>query len=337
MSPVGTALAGQREARARFTPGAPGAPVIALRNVTKHYRSGGGIDDVTLEVHPGEVFGFLGPNGAGKTTTIRLLVDLIRPDRGELSIFGLDPRRDGIAVRRRIGYLPGDLVLYEKMTAGELLLHFARLRGGPGSPEIEALAEQFALDLRTPIAALSKGNKQKVGFLQAVMGTPELLVLDEPTTGLDPLVQHQAHELLRAVAGSGRTVFLSSHFLSEVQQVADRVAMIKAGRVVAVESVAGLRSRSVHLVDVRTVERLEPEAFSRLPGVGALQATDFSAHFEFAGPLDPLVRELSRLALADLSIREPDLEDVFLSYYDGHDDTAAPSPALGRAGSDGER
>ncbi len=222
---------------------------INLQEVTKHFRGGGGVDDVTLEVVAGEVFGFLGPNGAGKTTTIRLLLDLIRPDAGQIRLFGLDSRRDSVAVRRRLGYLSGDLALYERLTPRELLTHFAHLRGGPAWREIAELADRFDLELDRPIRALSKGNRQKVGLVQAIMGEPELLVLDEPTSGLDPIVQHQVHMLMREVAAEGRTVFLSSHVLAEVGQVADRVGLIREGRVVAVERIAELRRRSVHLVD----------------------------------------------------------------------------------------
>ncbi len=290
-------------------------PVIELEHVTKHYRAGGGVDDVSLEVAAGDVFGFLGPNGAGKTTTIRLMLDLIRPDSGRISIFGLDPRADGIAVRRRLGYVPGDLVLYERLTVRELLSHFSYLRGGLPWGEIEELTERFDLELDRPIGALSKGNRQKVALVQALMGRPDLLVLDEPTSGLDPLVQRQVHEALREAASAGRTVFLSSHFLAEVEQVADRVGMIRAGRLTAVERVADLRSKSVHLVEVRVAGRLDAERFRQLPGVTSLDVVGQTVHLRIAGPLDPLVRELAHHDLEDLSIREPDLEEVFLEHF----------------------
>ncbi|HET9091922.1 MAG TPA: ABC transporter ATP-binding protein, partial [Acidimicrobiales bacterium] len=292
-----------------------GLPVVEMQTVSKRYRKGGGIEDVTLEVGPGEVFGFLGPNGAGKTTTIRLLLDLIRPDRGTIRLFGLDPRRDGVAVRRRLGYLPGDLVLYDRLTAREVLSHFAHLRRGPSWQAIASLCERFDLEVDRPIRSLSKGNRQKVGLVQALMGTPELLLLDEPTSGLDPIVQHEVHSSLRQLVLEGTTVFLSSHVLSEVEQVADRVGMIRAGRVEAVERVDELRSRSVHLVEVRTASPLDPAAFSALPGVAKLDVVDHTAHLEIAGSLDPLIGELAGMEVADLSVREPDLEEVFLSFY----------------------
>ena len=301
-------------------------PVIALENVSKHYRGGGGIDDVTFEVHGGEVFGFLGANGAGKTTTIRLLVDLIRPDRGHISLFGLDPRREGTVVRRRIGYLPGDLALYDRLTPRELLTHFAHLRGGPPWEEVNALCQRLDLELDRPVRALSKGNRQKVGLVQAFMGRPDLLVLDEPTTGLDPLLQHQVHDLLREAAGEGRSVFLSSHILSEVQRVADRVGMIRSGRVIAIERVSELRAQPVHLIEVRACSPIEPRTFRDLPGVTSCVAAGQTVQLEVRGSLDPVVRELARHDLADLSVREPELEDVFLSLYESRGQRRSVEP-----------
>lgn len=308
--------------------GAPSAPVLSLEGVTKRYPRGGGIEDVSLEVGPGEVFGFLGPNGAGKTTTIRLLVDLIRPDRGRIELFGLDARRAGVEAHRRIGYLPGDLSLYERLTARELLAHFAHLRrpqrrrrpwrpGTTGDLGAGTLAERLDLELDRPIGALSKGNRQKVGLVQALMGEPSLLVLDEPTTGLDPLVQHEVHELLRAAASAGRTVFLSSHALAEVDQVADRVGMIRAGRLEAVERIADLRARAAHIVELRTVGPFDRSAVEHVPGVVVREATARGARLEVVGSLDPIVRVLARCALEDLTVREPDLEEMFLRYYTG--------------------
>ena len=295
---------------------------IRLRGVTKHYKGGGGVDDLTIDVVAGEVFGFLGPNGAGKTTTIRLLLDLIRPDCGTIAIFGLDARRESVKARRRLGYLPGDLALYERLTPRELLTHFAHLRGGLPWHDVAELADRFDLELDRPIRALSKGNRQKVGLVQALMGKPELLVLDEPTSGLDPLVQHQVHLLMRELAGEGHTVFLSSHVLSEVGKVADRVGLIREGRIVAVEHVGELRRRSVHLVDASFAGPFEPSAFTSLPDVTVRGVENHDVHLEVAGSLNPLVRALARFEVADLSVREPDLEELFLAFYEGTD--AAP-------------
>ena len=292
-------------------------PPVSLHAVTKHYRGGGGVDEVTFDVQAGEVFGFLGPNGAGKTTTIRLLLDLIRPDAGRIELFGLDARRHSVAIRGRIGYLPGDLALYDRLTARELLTHFSHLRGGPPWAETESLAARFDLELDRPIRSLSKGNRQKVGLVQALMGDPQLLILDEPTSGLDPLVQHQVHTLMREVAAQGRTVFLSSHVLSEVGDVADRVGLIRDGRVVAVQRVEDIRRRSVHLVEATARAPFPADAFAGLPGMARRDVRGTAAHLEVAGGIDPVVRELARYELDDLSIREPSLDELFLAFYQG--------------------
>jgi ABC-2 type transport system ATP-binding protein len=253
---------------------------IAVEGLTKRYRGGGGVTDVSLEVRPGEVFGFLGPNGAGKSTTIRLLLDLIRPDAGTIRVFGLDIRTQGVAARRRIGYLPGDLSLYPRLTPRELLTHFSHLRGGLAWDGIAALADRFDLELDRPIRALSKGNRQKVGLVQALMGDPDLLLLDEPTSGLDPIVQHQVHDVIREAATEGRTVFLSSHVLSEVAQVATRVGLIRDGRVVSIEQVEHLRGRSVHLVEVTLAGGSERPPWSNIEGVTVVDEQGATVHLE---------------------------------------------------------
>lgn len=303
---------------------------MELRGVTKHYHGGVGIDDVNLEVRRGEVFAFLGPNGAGKTTTIRLLLDLIRPDAGQISIFGLDPRTHGNEVRSRVGYLPGELGLYDRLTARELLSHFAHLRNGLPWNDIAAIARRFSLDVDRPIRTLSKGNRQKVGLVQAIMGDPELLILDEPTTGLDPLVQHQVLQLMRDTADRGHSVFLSSHILSEVAQVADRVGMIKDGRVISTERVEDLSAKAVHHVDVRFAEGTTPEQFSGLSGVTVRESLGRSVQLEVSGALDPVIQVIARHSVVELTIREPSLEELFLSAFDGL--SAAPSMKEGSGG-----
>lgn len=292
------------------------APAIVLEGVSKRYRGGGGIEDIDLVVESGEVFGFLGPNGAGKTTAIRLILDLIRPDAGRISVFGLDARRDSVAVRRRIGYLPGELALYERLTARHLLAHFAQLRGGIADDEIEAKAELLDLDLDRRIRTMSKGNRQKVGLAAALMGDPDLLLLDEPTSGLDPIVQAVVHAEIRRAAAEGRSVLLSSHVLSEVGQVADRVGLIRQGRLITVERVTEMRGSSAHLVEASFAGPVDVEAFRSLPGVRSVEATGDGIHLEVAGSLDPLVAELGRHRLVDLEIREPTLEELFLTFYE---------------------
>jgi ABC-2 type transport system ATP-binding protein len=291
------------------------APPVQMVDVSKHYQGGRGIDHVDLEVLPGEVFAFLGPNGAGKTTTIRLLLDLIRPSSGRVTLFGLDPRRDGVAIRHQVGYLPGELGLYERLTARELLTHFAHLRGGPPWREIGDLAQRFDLDVDRPIRALSKGNRQKVGLVQALMGNPRLLVLDEPTSGLDPLVQNEVLDQIRGGAARGQAVFLSSHVLSEVARVADRVGIIGQGRMISTQRVEDLRSKAVHYFTIRFQGRKRPTQLASLPGVRALPSLDDAVRLEVSGSLSPVVRVLSRYPLEDLEVREPDLEEVFLGIF----------------------
>jgi ABC-2 type transport system ATP-binding protein len=291
------------------------AAVIRAEKVTKFYGASRGVVDLSFEVEAGEVFGFLGPNGAGKTTTIRLMLDLIRPNAGRLELFGLDAQKGSVAIRRRIGYLPGDLRLYERLTPRELLRYFAALRGLDGLGEGEELAERFELELERPIKALSKGNRQKVGLVQAFLHRPDLLLLDEPTAGLDPLVQQTFNELLREVAAEGRTVFLSSHILSEVQRLADRVAIIREGSLELVEAVETLRARAFVRVEATFAKPPPKRTFAGLPGVRELERKGASVTFALEGPADPLIKALARFEVLALDSHEADLEDFFLALY----------------------
>jgi ABC-2 type transport system ATP-binding protein len=283
--------------------------------LTKFYGEHRGVEELELRIERGECFGFLGPNGAGKSTTIRLLLDLIRPTSGSVTVLGLDSRRDSVEIRRRTGYLPGELRLYERMTASELLAYFGHLRGGLQRERVARLARRFELELDRPIRSLSRGNKQKVGLVQAFAGHPELLVLDEPTSGLDPLVQQTFHALVRETVDEGRTVFLSSHVLSEVQHVADRVGIIREGRLVAVEDVGALRGRALRELEVRFAEPVARASLAQLAGVRRIDMEGPVARVLVEGSLDPVVKELARHVVVDLKSHEPDLEDVFLSYY----------------------
>ena len=289
--------------------------VVRARGLTKFYGKARGIVDLDLEVRQGEVFGFLGPNGAGKTTTIRLLLDLIRPTSGHAEVFGLDTRKDSIAIHRRLGYLPGDLSLYDGLTGRELLTYFASLRGLDGLGEAPLLAERLEVELDRPIRALSKGNRQKIGMVQAFMHGPELLVLDEPTSGLDPLVQQTFYELVREVVAAGRTVFLSSHVLPEVQHVADRVGVIRAGRLVLVDSVESLRARAFTRVEATFAEPPPAAAFETVPGARVLERRGDVVAFAVEGDADGLVKALAAFHVRALDSREADLEDIFLSLY----------------------
>src|SRR5262245_23799581 len=269
------------------------AEVIRAEQLTKSYGQNRGIIDVDFEVEQGEVFGFLGPNGAGKTTTIRLLLDLIRPTSGRFTVFGLDSRRSSVAIRKRLGYLPGDLRLYERMTGADLLRYFGHLRGLDGTERGRQLADRLDLDLDRRIKELSRGNRQKVGIVQAFMHEPDLLVLDEPTSGLDPLVQETFYELVGEATERGGTVFLSSHVLSEVQHMADRVGLIREGRLDLVDSVENLRSAFTH-VEATFAEPPSADAFDGVPGVQRVERDGNVVRFAFEGEIDPLLKALAR-------------------------------------------
>jgi ABC-2 type transport system ATP-binding protein len=297
--------------------------VVRADGLTKYYGSSRGVLGLDLEIEAGEVFGFLGPNGAGKTTTIRLLLDLIRPSSGRIELFGSEPRRH-VGLRRRVGYLPGDLRLYEHLTGRELCTYFAHLRGLDGLGAAPALAERLDLDLDRPLPALSKGNRQKVGLVQAFMHSPELLVLDEPTSGLDPLVQQTFYELVAEARARGATIFLCSHVLPEVQHVADRVGLIREGRVVLVAGVDELRARALARVEVTFAELPPAGAFAEIPGAREVDRYGRSVLFSLAGEADGLLKTLARHHVVALDSHEADLEDVFLSLFRGGEAPDAP-------------
>jgi ABC-2 type transport system ATP-binding protein len=291
--------------------------VISAEHLTKVYGTARGIDDVTLQVERGEVFGFLGPNGAGKTTTIRLLLDLIRPSSGRLTVFGLDAHTHATDIHARVGYLPGDLRLYERMTGGDLLAYLASLRGGGSPVDLSALIERLNVDVDRPIRTLSRGNRQKIGLVQALMHRPELVVLDEPTSGLDPLVQEEVGALLRETAADGRTVFLSSHVLPEVQRVADRVAVIREGRLALVERVEDLRAKAFTRIEVAFRAPPDAAAFAGVPGIRELGRRGPVVTLALEGPIDPLIKRLARFEVVALDVHEADLEDMFRELYEG--------------------
>jgi ABC-2 type transport system ATP-binding protein len=295
---------------------------IETEGLTKRYGSHRGIEDVSFAVRPGEVFGFLGPNGAGKTTTIRTLLDLIHPTAGSARIFGLDSRRDSVAIRARLGNLPGDFGFGREATGRQAVRLLSRLRGIDGGGRAGELAERFRADLDRPLGQLSRGNRQKVGLILATFHRPELLVLDEPTGGLDPLMQEEFLALVGEERARGAAVFLSSHELDEVQRVCDRVGIVRGGRLIAVERIADLlgkarRRFSVELGDPAGLERL-----GELRGVADFELAGSRASFTAAGDLDAVMRELAAHHVIDLEATHPSLEEVFLGYYD--EEEAAP-------------
>ena len=287
--------------------------VVEAEGLTKYYGGRRGLEDLTLEIQPGEVFGYLGPNGAGKTTTIRLLLDLIRPSRGSVRVLGAGSRE--AAVRARIGYLPGELALEGRERAADYLRFLARVRGGVPPGNVEALAERLGADLSVPMRKLSKGNKQKIGLIQAFMHEPEFLILDEPTSGLDPLVQQEFLAMVREVRACGRTVLMSSHVLAEVEDVSDRVGIVRSGRLVAVEHVAALREKAVRRVELHFDAPVPREAFANLPGVRELRVEGASVRCTIDGRPDALIKVAARYTVVHLVSAEPDLEEIFLTYY----------------------
>ena len=296
--------------------------VIHTEGLTKFYGKQRGLVDLNLEVRSGEVLGYLGPNGSGKTTTIRLLLDFIRPTKGRAEIFGMDARAYSVDIRRRVGYLPGELETYDNLTGRELLTHFASLRGGVDWKYTEALAERLELDISRSIRSLSKGNKQKVGLIQAFMHQPELLLLDEPTSGLDPLMQHEFYRMAREATAEGRTVFLSSHVLAEVERIADRVGIIREGQLVLEEEVMTLKARALRQLEMHFAEPVPAEAFRGLPGVRDVRAEGSIVHCTIEGSVDALIKVAAKFEVTNITSHEPDLEEIFMAYYSQGDDHA---------------
>ena len=291
--------------------------LIEIDRLTKRYRSNRGIEDLSLEVGAGEVFGFLGPNGAGKSTTIRTLLDLLHPTSGSARLFGLDSHRGSRAIRARLGSLPGDFSYDPRLTGEDLLTFFAAVRGIDGLGDARSLAERFQADLSRPLGDLSRGNRQKIGLIQAAFHDPELLVLDEPTGGLDPLMQEEFLAMVQERRDQGRTVFLSSHDLDEVERVCDRVGIVREGRLVAVENVAEMRDRAYRNVTVRFAQAADPAALAGVAGVESVAVSDSQLTFRVRGDLDELIKALARHRVHDLEITRPTLEELFLTYY-GH-------------------
>jgi ABC-2 type transport system ATP-binding protein len=302
------------------------SPAIELIHLSKRYGHVQALDDVNLSIMPGQIVGFLGPNGAGKTTAIRILFDLIRPTTGQARVLGFDCQRDGLAARRSMAYLPGDLRLYEDLTGAELVALFASMRRRrPDEAYVRRLQERLALDLSRPVGSYSKGNKQKAGLLLALMHQPPVLVLDEPTSGLDPLVQEAVADILEENAAAGGTIFFSSHVLSEVERMCSQVAIIRGGRLVALEDVAQLKGRSLHILEVTFAAPVPADAFD-LHGIRQLRRDGNVIHLEVRSGIDTVLKAVARYPVVDLRTQQPGLEEIFLAYYEagpGEADTMA--------------
>ena len=298
-------------------------PAISAGGLTKSYGRHRGIVDLDLTALSGEIFGYLGPNGAGKTTTIRLLLDYIHPTRGSVSVLGLPSHEQSRDIRRRVGYLPGELRLYSSLSGSELISYFAYLRGGVARARVDELARRLDCDLSREIRTLSSGNRQKLGLIQAFMSDPELLVLDEPTNGLDPLVQQTFYDLVREARSAGRTVFLSSHVLPEVERVCDRVGIVRDGRLVAIERIADLRTRAIRKLEIEFGTPIAPDAFAGVAGIRHAAIENDTLRCTVVGSMDPVMKEANRYEIRALSSVEPSLEEVFLAYYG---ETAGDAP-----------
>jgi ABC-type multidrug transport system ATPase subunit len=289
--------------------------IIQTEKLTKSYGAHRGVTDIDLEVNDGEAFGFLGPNGAGKTTTIRVLLDHIRPTSGRALVFGIETTVDPVAIHRRVGYLPGEFTLYDKLTGGQTIEYFANLRGGVDPVYQADLVSRLDVDPSRKFKEYSKGNKQKIGLIVALQHRPDLLVLDEPTSGLDPLVQQTFYEVIREAKAEGRTIFLSSHILSEVEKTCDRVAIIRDGRLAKVDRVEALRDLAHHQVELRFVGDVPVGAFAGLPGVSEVMTDGNLLRMRVSGSITPVVREAANYELVDFVSREPSLEETFLAQY----------------------
>ncbi|MCC9145615.1 MULTISPECIES: ABC transporter ATP-binding protein [unclassified Arthrobacter] len=312
----------------------PASAAVRTRGLHKSFGRVEALKGIDLDVPAGSVFGIIGPNGAGKTTLMRLLLDLLRPCSGEVTVLGANPRRGGPALRRQIGFLPGDLVLADRVSGRELLRFFSRISGPVDPGTVLALAERLDLDLGRPVRALSKGNRQKLGLIQAFMHQPPLLILDEPTSGLDPLVQQEFLALVREASSNGQTVLLSSHVLSEIEEAADTVAILRSGTVVSAASTAGIRASAGRRVRIGITAAEAPaliERLRRVPGFELLQVPAdpghgdaASLHARFAGDMPDLITALAGYHLLDLVVQEPDLEEAVLRFY-GPESAAGPA------------
>lgn len=291
------------------------APAIEVDRLTKKYGGFTAVDDLSFEISHGEIFGFLGPNGAGKSTTIRSILDLIRPTSGQCRVLGLDSRRDAVEIRRSLGFLPADLALYPNLTGRRTIQYFGNLRGGVDWARVDALAERFDADLDRKVGEYSSGNRQKVGLILAFMHDPKVVILDEPITGLDPLVQLEFHTLMREHARAGNTVFLSSHTLSEVERVADRVGFIRRGKLIAVERMSDLHEKSLRRITLEFPEPVAATAFDGIEGVHDAESEGTTVTARYEGAMAPLLAVATAHGVLSLNTATVDLDEMFLEFY----------------------
>ncbi len=305
-------------------------PAIEVEHLTKVFGHFTAVDDVSLAIEPGEIFGFLGPNGAGKSTTIRAILDLIRPTSGSCRVLGLDSRADAVQIRHHLGFLPSDLALYPNLTGLQTLQYLANLRGGVDWKWVDTLAARFDADLSRKVGEYSSGNRQKIGLIQAFMHQPSVVILDEPITGLDPLVQLEFHHLLREHATEGNTVFLSSHTLSEVERVADRVGFIRRGHLIAVEAMADLQEKALRRITLEFSAPVPADAFHGIEGVHEATVEGVLVTAQYEGSMAPLLRVATAHGVLSVSSATVDLDEMFLEFYRDEVD-AADEPGQGSA------
>jgi len=290
-------------------------PIIVIDQLKKSYGKIQAVNGISISVEHGEIFGFLGPNGAGKTTTIRCMLDVIRPSRGTIRILGLDAQRDKLALHQYIGYLPGDVHLPGQMTGKQIINYFSRLQGSE-PVLLKDLVARFDVEMKRPLKGYSKGMRQKIGIVLAFMCDPQVLILDEPTSGLDPLLQKVFNEFLLEEQARGKTIFMSSHIMSEVEKVCHRIAVIRKGELVTVEEVETLREKAGQRVTVEFGDPVTEEELTRIPGVSMVKKSNGHYQFNVSGSMDPLIKALSRHEVIRLQVEEAPLEEVFLKFYE---------------------
>jgi len=290
-------------------------PIIVIDQLKKSYGKIQAVKGISMSVERGEIFGFLGPNGAGKTTTIRCMLDVIRPTSGTIRVLGLDAQRDKLALHQYIGYLPGDVRLPGNMTGKQIINYFSRLQGRE-PVLLKDLVARFDVEMKRPLKGYSKGMRQKIGIVLAFMCDPEVLILDEPTSGLDPLLQKVFNEFLLEEQARGKTIFMSSHIMSDVEKVCHRVAVIRQGELVTVEEVETLREKAGQRVTVEFGDAVAEEELAHIPGVSMVKQTNRHYQFNMSGNMDPLIKALSRHEVIRLQAEEAPLEEVFLKFYE---------------------
>ena len=292
-------------------------PIIKIRDLTYRYGDFTAVKDVTFDVFQGEIFGFLGPNGAGKTTTIRMLLDFIRPAEGDVRVFGLDAREQSQAIRKRLGYLPSELTLWENMTGTQYIRWLSQVHAADLLPHARTLAERLDFDLTRSLKGMSTGMKRKIGLIATLAHQPELLILDEPTIGLDPLMQEEFHQIMTEIRAEGRTVFMSSHSLPEVEEICDRVAIIRQGEIQAVETIKNLTQVTFRWLTLTFDQPVASSAFEHLDGLSHFEQEDTTLKMRLSGDADlnAVIQCIAQHTIVDMNLSNPSLEEIFLSYY----------------------